>query len=124
MSTNHPNIDVEHLLNNVDLPRCRYCDSKLIRIRASMKDSVAKTLHPKNIWTRQHIYPKRLGGKNTKDNFKICCKECNTILALLGECPAMLRCLRDLGEQYGYGKGNQATKGAFRRLNLKRNMFV
>jgi hypothetical protein len=98
---------------------CNYCGSELIRTRSHSD----KAIPSKHVWTRQHIIPARRGGNGRYENLKICCKECNMILAIMGDCPAMLFCMRSLGEKFGLGNGNDGAKGAYKKLNLKREMF-
>ena len=65
--------------------------------------------------TRQHIIPRRAGGRDTPDNLRPCCLGCNELLALAYECPALVACVRAL-----VGGGSAASHQAMHRWLLVR----
>ena len=66
--------------------------------------------------TIQHLLPKRRGGSNKAENLKYCCKACNETLNGLGDCPAILACMKELAKKFGYGSNQKSVERAAKRL--------
>jgi hypothetical protein len=44
--------------------------------------------------TEDHILPRWRGGKDDPDNIRLCCRRCNHLLEMAGECVGTLACAR------------------------------
>lgn len=60
---------------------------------------------------------KRFGGKPTPDNLRAACRDCDSVLNVIGNCAAAIKMYIHLGEKTGLGKGSPAAMGYIRKYS-------
>jgi len=64
------------------------------------------------------ILEKKFGGKPSKDNLRTACRNCDSVLNIIGNCAATLKIYIHMGEITGLGKGSSAALGYIRKKYL------
>jgi hypothetical protein len=90
---------------------CAFCGRiDVTPIRDCNSRKAGKSLRMRLILERQ------FGGKPTKENQKPACRNCDSVLDVIGNCAAALKFYIHLGENLGFGKGSPAAMGYVRKL--------